>query len=415
MKGQHYRFTEGALVEEYDNGLIHAYSFWPKSGDLFDFGFSVWTWRKAEPGKVFKHEPEWRLLDREGRLAIWIDYLAATRYQVFGKFLKFIPLNMKMFAGLFDAGDQWRVLERLSTTPQFAETVACTPNYAWLAIWLSGALSKKPEIRQRIAIDIATRPRAEVLGRLAGIKISKSQLKVVNRLERDCLCPESAKHLLSVLGCPNKSRALQHSKKITPDFLEDLAEIPATLFTRNAAKFLSDEKGVKALLHVHRLLQARADRQTDGEFLHTLGRVRTRREFDSLMKKAPFLLPPLQAGGMLRPIRSRREIMRLGRELGQCLGNDHAEMVKNGFAYYFSWTGAEPANVEFIRRDDWEEGEEKEEWSFHQARGRDNALPSNETLFEILKAVVVGGGSIHKIENNKPSVKPAKGKKDNSR
>ena len=411
----YYRFSAGALIEESD-GLVYAFSLWPKNSDLFNHGFSVWNWKRSNPGRPFKHEPNWDLLDSEGRLAILIDEFAVQRYWAFEKFIQHIPLGFRVFAGLFASGDQWRVLELLSITPQFAETVARSPNYAWFAIWLSGALSKKPEIRQKIAIDIATRPRAKIFGELAGFRITKGQLKAVTKLDRDSLSPESASHLLSILACPEKSRALQHCKKnkITPDYLEDLAEIPEHLVTGHIPKFLCNETGTQALLRVHRLLQARDDRAAGRELLHALGRVRTRREFDNLMKNAPFLLPPLQGNGMLRPIRSRREIMRLGRELGQCLGNDHADMVKTGFAYYFSWTGAEPANVEFICRDDWAEGEE-EQWIFHQARGRDNALPSNETLFEILKAIVGGGGRTHKIENNKPGIKPAKGKKDHSR
>lgn len=256
-----------------------------------------------------------------------------------------------------------------------------SPNYTWLAIWLSGALSKNSNLRLEIACDIATRPRAEVLSRWAGLKITKSQLRTVNRLQRSCLCAESGNNLFSILKYSTKSRSLQHCKTITPDYLADLAQIPPNVFTGNIAKFLHHPKSLQNLLHIRCLLVVRNDEQARMRFLRALSQTRTRREFDHLLKSAPFLIAPFPGNDTLKPIRNVRELNHQGRTLGQCLGDDHEERVQAGYTYYYAWQGAESATVEFVCT-------EAGEWLFSQAYCRDNELPANETLLQILMVVV---------------------------
>lgn len=263
--------------------------------------------------------------------------------------------------------------------------------FAMICFALAGVATRPKPERLALYRSIAWENRRELLSRLFGLPVTRSEQRLLAEIQKDQIEEHLLRDLLAAIQDKTVRTTLAEIKLIDRTAIDSARSLPADLRTYGLLSSIVDEwdlTQIRECLDLLELVPAGDRRQAMRNYLAQSARqIRPRSDVGTivdrwtqrLLRAIPFPPSPIPTQPPLHPLDSVAAIHAEALKMNNCIGQDrYIERVVQARSYLFSWRGDERATVE-IRPDGGR-------WFLGEMAGIRNASFADVTRREIAKA-----------------------------
>jgi hypothetical protein len=405
-----YRFTPDGLVEE--NGRFrYIYGFW--SGLFGCWEIDLETNKSLEialkplvltrDDRFLKNEMAWhpRLARPSNSDDASNDASLRWRFEAkaaFSGFFSRIPAHIRNLADRMGPY-HWVALDLMWQVPGFAgfvehEIYNHRQQYLFACFALTNIAGSSRSRRRKYAEAIMFQRRRKILTKLTRTPCTKSTLNALYKLGDKPLPGNVYRKLAVAMELPGAAKVLRHLDTINPEVPGTLLDVSGDLWIPNLFAIwcwgISARDVMTEISEICNELPL-SDRR---RCIAALREVRDFKDLDAWSTKwhplafdhQLFPEPPLPGDDLFHPLTDSRVLRREGQRMRNCTAT-YAKHVLEGTAYFYHWSGLEPATVMLIRCDVG--------WVLAEALGKRNSEISPWTRYEIRQRIWWQRGILH--------------------